>query len=258
MKKLRATFLAGALRHLPSIPRLMLQVRGWPRLMADCMGLRRQPYRLRTKSGVRCELRPGTSDWWIFLEIFVFGIYRRAEADIQKSKIIMDIGANVGFFALYASGLNSEVEIHALEPFPQNVEQLKNNLLLNVNHHVHVHAKAMSDKTGTATLFFTPGDSSGCSLNQPKGQHCSVPTVGLSDFFRAQEISRCDLLKMDCEGSELAILSSIPAEALSKIGSLIMEYHDPAEVETLKHLLQKGGFNCEVLPQINTIYACRQ
>lgn len=235
----------------------MSQVRGWPWLMADCMGLRRQPYRLRTKSGVRCELRPGTSDWWIFLEIFVFGIYRRAEADIEKSKVIIDIGANVGFFALYASSLNSEAEIHALEPFPPNVEQLKSNLSLGLNQRVHVHPAAMSDKTGTATLFFAPGDSSGCSLNQPKGQQCSVQTIRLSDFLRLHKITRCDLLKMDCEGSELTILSSISADELSRIGSLIMEYHNPAEVEILKGLLQNGGFSCEILPQINTIYAYR-
>src|SRR5208282_3870210 len=136
MKILRTGWFKGAWQHRSSVLRLVFQVHGWPWLLADCMGLRRQPYRLRTKSGVWCELRPGTSDWWIFLEIFVFGIYRRAEADIQQAKVIIDIGANVGFFALYASGLNPEAEIHALGPFPQNVGQLKNNLRLNANHHV--------------------------------------------------------------------------------------------------------------------------
>jgi len=241
MKMLRAGFIAGAWRRLASVPRLISQVQGWPGLAADCMGMRRQPYRVRTKSGVGCELRPGTSDWWIFLEIFVFGIYRRVEADIQKSRVIIDIGANVGFFALYASGLNPEVEIHALEPFPKNADQLKSNLLLNGNLHIQVHPLAVSDKSGTATLYFSPGDDSGCSLNQAKSQQCSVPTVSLSDFFKMAGIARCDLLKMDCEGSELAILSAMPTGEWPKIGNLIMEYHNPAEVDALKRILQQSG-----------------
>jgi FkbM family methyltransferase len=257
MNILRAGFFSGAWRRLSSVPYLISHVQGWPWLAADCMGMRRRPYRLQTRGGAGCELRPGTSDWWIFLEIFVFGIYRRVEADIQKSRVIIDIGANVGFFALYASSLNPEVEIHALEPFPKNTEQLKRNLLLNDRHHIQVHPLAVSDKTGTATLYFTPGDDSGCSLNQPKGQQCSVRTVSLSDFFKQGNIARCDLLKMDCEGSELAIISAIPAGEWSKIGSLIMEYHNPAEVDALKRILQDAGFECEVLPQINTLYAYR-
>lgn len=260
MKHLRAGFWRGAARRLSSLPRLVWQVRGWPWLLADCMGLRRRPYSLWVKPGVGGELRPGTSDWWIFLEIFVFGIYRRAETDIRRARVIVDIGANVGFFALYASSLNSQVEVHALEPFPKNVEQLQRNLGMNVGlqNRIHPHALAVSDQSGTGTLYFIPGDESGCSLNQLKGQPCAVPTIRLSDFFRTQKISRCDLLKMDCEGSELAILSSLSEEEFSKIGSWIMEYHHSAEVDAIRRILQRGGFVCEVLPRINTIYACRQ
>ena len=71
---MRPGFLKGAWRRLWSVPRIVLFVRGWPALLADSMGLRRAPYQVRAKSGARCELRPGRSDWWIFLEIFVFGI----------------------------------------------------------------------------------------------------------------------------------------------------------------------------------------
>src|ERR1035441_10680092 len=90
MKILRIGWVKGAWQHRSSVPRLVFQVRGWPWLLADCMGLRRRPYRLRTKSGADCELRPGTSDWWIFLEIFIFGIYQRVRDDIRRAKVIID------------------------------------------------------------------------------------------------------------------------------------------------------------------------
>jgi FkbM family methyltransferase len=241
-----------------TVPRLIFLVRGWPYLLADCMGRRRRPYRLRTKSGACCEVRPGTSDWWIFLEIFVFGIYRRVEEDIRRSRIIIDVGANVGFFAIHASALNPAGEIHAFEPFPGNVEQMKKNLLLNANHHVQIHPDAVSDKSAAVTLYFTPGDDSGCTLSQTRAHSCSVNAVGVNGLFQACGVSQCDLLKMDCEGSELPILQAAAPEVLAKIRSIIMEYHVPAEVDALCGILSRAGFTCEVLPEIKTLYACRR
>ena len=80
----------------------------------------------------------------------------------------------------------------------------------------------------------------------------------VKDLFGAYGIDRCDLLKMDCEGSELPILRAAPPEMLAKIGAIIMEYHDPAEVEPLTRLLSGAGFRCEVLAEIKTLYANRR
>ncbi len=259
---LRTGFFRGALRRMSAVPPLILHVRGWPNLLADAMGLRREPYFVRSRNGVRCELRPGRSDWWIFLEIFVFGIYRKVEDDIRRSDVIVDIGANVGFFALYAASLNSRAKIHAFEPFPKNVAQMNNNLRLNeaIAREIRLHPEAVADRAGTATLYFAAGDDSGCSLSQGgnQSQSCAVPVVHVKDLFGACGIDRCDLLKMDCEGSELPILRATPPEMLAKIGAIIMEYHDPAEVEPLTRLLSGAGFRCEVLAEIKTLYAGRR
>jgi FkbM family methyltransferase len=254
---MRAGFLKGAWRHALSVPRLMLSVSGWPWLLGDCLGWRRRPYQLRTRAGAGCELRPGTSDWWIFLEIFVFGYYQRVKKDIRRSRVIVDIGANVGFFAVYAAAINPEVEIHAFEPFPKNVAQMGKNLLLNPGCRVHVHSEAVAGKTGVATLYFTPGDDSGCSLNEAKGQSCSVNVVSVNDLFRICGIEKCDLLKMDCEGSELAILTAMSPGLLENIGAVIMEYHVPGELDALSGILSRAGFQCEILEQIHTLYAGR-
>jgi len=37
--------------------------------------------------------------------------------DIRRAKVIVDVGANVGFFAIYASSINPDAEIHSFEPF---------------------------------------------------------------------------------------------------------------------------------------------
>lgn len=239
------------------VPRLMISVRGWPCLLADCAGRRRRPYQLALKDGPSCEIRPGTSDWWIFLEIFVFGIYRRAQDDIRQSKIIIDVGANVGFFCLYASSINSGVKIHAFEPFPKNAEQLNKNLRLNPDSQVALHQAAVSDQTRVMELYFTPGDDSGCTFNEIRSQSCPVKAISVNELFAACGIAKCDLLKMDCEGSELSILQVASPAVLMTIQTIIMEYHVPAEVETILGILSGAGFKCEVIASIKTIYATR-
>jgi len=254
---MRAGFIKGALRRVSAIPKLVFGVRGWTGLAADAMGRKREPYVLQKRGGCSCEVRGGASDWWIFLEIFVFGIYQKVEADARKARVVIDVGANVGMFAVYAASLNRNAEIHAFEPFPKNLTQLERNLALNPGHHIKPHLAAVSDKSGTATLYFTPGDDSGCSLSQAKGESCVVKTVGINDLFQYCGVARCDLLKMDCEGSELPIFEAASSDTLAKVGAVIMEYHNDNEIPRLCEILAKNGFKPEVLSQIHTIYADR-
>lgn len=257
MDFMRKGWLKGALRHVVIIPRLIVSVRGWPCLLQDGLGRRRQSYRLAVRGGPTCEIRSGSSDWWIFLEIFVFGIYRRAQEDIRRAGVIIDIGANVGFFGLYASSINPEVKIHAFEPFPKNADQIGKNLGLNPGSQVKLHQAAVTDLTGMMELYFTPGDDSGCTLNEVRGQSCSVKTVGINEVFATCGVTKCGLLKMDCEGSELAILRAATPTVLMAIRAMIMEYHVLAEVEAILGILAGAGFQCEVIPEIKTIYATR-
>jgi FkbM family methyltransferase len=258
MKIFQTDFWKGICRHLISIPKVIFCVRGWTRLLADRLGLQHQPYQLQTGKGVLCELRPGTSDWWIFLEMFVFEIYQRVRGEICRSEVIIDIGANVGYFALYASALNPKAKIHAFEPFPGNAAQLQKNLSLNKNHQVSLHTAAVADKAGAAKLFFTPGDDSGCSLDREQSQSCAVTLVGINDLLDVCGVAKCDLLKMDCEGSELSIFSAIAPGQLAKIKNIIMEYHNPAEVVLLEKIFIQSGFECEVFAKINTLCAFRR
>ena len=151
----------------------------------------------------------------------------------------------------------SNSDIHHLERRITFLAEAEKNFLIGMARRVRVHPWAVSDKTGVAVLYFTPGDDSGCSLNQPKSQSCPVNTVGMNDLFKTCGVTNCDLLKMDCEGSELAILSAAAPDVLVKIETIIMEYHNPAEVDTLTAILSHAGFKCEVLSQIHTLYVCR-
>ena len=69
------------------------------------------------------------------------------------------------------------------------------------------------------------------------------------------DVDSVDLLKMDCEGAEFSIIESLPATVLSRIDSLVMEYHSsPHSAELLKLLatLEKSGFSLHIEHQEGT------
>jgi len=74
--------------------------------------------------------------------------------------------------------------------------------------------------------------------------HESVSTMSLDDIVLQHGISRIDLLKMDCEGCEYDILGGTSASTFSRIGRVILEYHDGREGE-LEKTLARHGFRLE-------------
>jgi len=75
-----------------------------------------------------------------------------------------------------------------------------------------------------------------------------------------------DLLKLDCEGAEYAILMGASAESLARVQRIIMEYHDlDAEHEhtRLVHFLEGNGFSVRlhanpVHAEIGYLYAWKE
>ena len=51
--------------------------------------------------------------------------------DIKKSKVIFDIGANIGATALYFAHINPDAEVYACEPHPDTYKKARENLQLN-------------------------------------------------------------------------------------------------------------------------------
>ncbi len=70
---------------------------------------------------------------------------------------------------------------------------------------------------------------------------CEMTTV--SDIIEQSGVERVDLLKVDVEGAELAVLRGIKAEDWQKIGALVAEVHDrDGRVETIRGMLESAGF----------------
>ena len=193
-------------------------------------------------------------DFIIANELFLDRQYRFCDEIIKKANhCIIDIGGHLGFFSLMASVLNPNVPIYAFEPHIGNYEILKTNLKQNRIKNVITKQLAVSDETEEVELQLSQEDLNH-SLEkaiEPTGETQKVQTITLKRIFRTNQIKRCDLLKLDCEGSEFKILYSTPKNIFDKIDHIFLEYHNWIEEESskeLKSFLQQMGYRVEQYP----------
>jgi hypothetical protein len=70
---------------------------------------------------------------------------------------------------------------------------------------------------------------------------CAMTTV--SQIIRESSVEAIDLLKIDVEGAELAVLRGIDADDWPKIRAIVAEVHDfDGRVETIRAMLESEGF----------------
>jgi FkbM family methyltransferase len=187
------------------------------------------------------------ADESVFNEIFIEKEYRVLDGVIKNAKsLILDIGAHIGFFSIYASVINPNVQIMAFEPDERNFLLLKENLKLNHIKNVTVKNVAVWGNLGTHDLFLSEDshNNSLCEfLPNKSGLTKSVNTTTLEKILTHNK--KCDLVKMDCEGSEEEILKNTNNSTFDKIENFYLEYHDYLGTnlkENLKKVFNMNGF----------------
>jgi FkbM family methyltransferase len=172
--------------------------------------------------------------------------------EIKSKDVVLDIGANIGIFTVLAAN-RTKNKVYAFEPYQQNYYYLSKNILVNNLLNVIPNKMAVSDNVGYKNLLL---------MNNPAGHvlenknfskvnknYVEVYTTTLKEYIDTNNIEQIDYLKMDCEGSEGEILSSIPKKYFKKIQKIVIEFHD--NVSFLKHneiieLLNNVNFSTRV------------
>jgi len=221
--------------------------------LGNRLGLFQKPFTYCLWNGLLIKSRPFTTersvlnDVWFDLsyEPNAFGI----PFDWKQCRTIVDIGANIGTFTLYAASRAPHARIISFEPEPSNAELLRENIRSNhCENRIHVESTALGSKEGIRTLFVSERGSGGHSFfrHTEKSHAITVPTTTLSAAFEKLQIYHCDFLKVDCEGAEEEILRSLPSTILERIDFIALEEHCFAKNhprdETLKEFLQGHGF----------------
>ena len=169
----------------------------------------------------------------------------------NPAPVIVDAGAHIGLATLYFKWLYPEARVWAFEPNPHVRALLEQNVAENNLTGVTVMPQAVSNHAGTAKFYIDATDWRWWSVGsmrrgawngeQKNQKEITVESIKFSDFV--QNFTTIDLLKLDIEGSEQAILYSLRGQ-LSKIKQLIFEFHPTREqnLTDLTRFLRKSGF----------------
>lgn len=130
---------------------------------------------------------------------------------------VVDVGANVGKWALMAAQAFTEATVYALEVVPITAEELRTRTAAEPR--IRSFAFGLADHTGALTLRYNPAASTHSTFTEyPHGWageriECSV--VRGDEFLAREGIDRVDFLKLDVEGAEHLVLQGLE-EALSQ------------------------------------------
>ena len=205
---------------------------------------------LKLRNGLTIILRSGTSDRCVFNDLWLEQAYALPGLTYEKYSTIIDVGAHIGLFALFAAKASPHATIHAFEPEPENFALLKRNAEVNhLSDRITMAQEGLSGEKGTIQLHVIPGRGE-CHSSYRQAEESypiTIPVTTLEEVFRRYTIERCDLLKMNCEGEEYNILLSLPNTLYDRIGAILLNYHlfspDPKKhPRVLREKLEERGF----------------
>lgn len=169
-------------------------------------------------------------------EIFCRSDYR---ADISD-KVIVDFGSNIGVSAAYFLTRNSSAYAYLFEPLPSNVARLRDNLRP-FNGRYELQEVAVGIAEGDVEFGWEESGRYGGVNNTDLGHTLTVPCVNSRTVLAnvIAEHGRIDVLKVDIEGLEHAVIDNIPVELARKIKKLyveaIFETNPLAQTHSLAH-----------------------
>ena len=154
---------------------------------------------------------------WDFITIFLEDSYGLGSIG-EGIATVLDIGGNVGFFAVAARQYFPSAVIHSYEPNPQLLQYISNQ---GVQCAFSVFGEAVGGHRGNVSMQFPDGSDFNLGRTSEGGEGM-IPQIALDEAV-ARLGGKVDLLKLDCEGAEWEMLKE--AQCWSSIERLTMEYH---------------------------------
>jgi FkbM family methyltransferase len=258
-------FVNKYLYYLSSIFNLLTGIKNWPLVVRVFLKTAPpSPYLIELrKSGLKLKAR-GIMDIWSIKETFLDRFYERFGVRIEDGWTVVDIGGGIGDYTLFAAAANPHGKVFAFEPFPESFALLQQNLAANgvtANSVANVQAfpEAIWSQAGALKIDSTlgePGQFISRNADDPGGaptaggSFTQVPSISMADAFARLDITRCDLMKLDCEGAEYPILFNTPEDVLGRVQRIVMEYHDSLTQYThrdMQEFLASKGYSVRVV-----------
>lgn len=193
----------------------------------------------------------GKADLCMFSEIWYYKFYNPEGYKISNQDIVFDVGANSGYFTIYAAGMAKHV--YAFEPMFNLYNIIQKDIKLNNLTNVTIEDTGIAKDAGVR-VFYESTHHNGChSLynRSDTDKRIEIKTVNIEQYCKDKNISRIDFLKIDCEGAEYEIFDNLSNGFISNvIKKIVMEHHDDI-VEGRTHndivkILENNNFEVKV------------
>lgn len=204
-----------------------------------------QPHSYRW-NGTQLRYRPGTSDPGLIYDILLkrgakaeYSLPRDARLDPASVKVVLDIGANIGVAAAYFAHAFPNAVVHAFEPEPGNLSLLRANA--SSTSRIRVHGFALGAQDGELTLFHCDSDTnlggfSSREIGTDPSRGIRVPVRHAGRALAELGVTRVDVIKIDTEGAEWDILTSLDPGLLGAVRLVMGELHGHRDFALLDYL----------------------
>ena len=216
-----------------------------------------------TKTGLKIKIRKDSTDLMALTHVWLIEEYKTQNFQIKNNDVIIDVGAHIGLFSLYASQFCKTGSIYSFEPVKENYDLFLENIQMNSLKQIKPFNLAVSSSNSDITLYLNE-DESGHSMFSESLKSITAKSTSLQKFFDDNHIQNCNFLKLDCEGTEYEILETLPISYFKKIEKIVIEYHmadtHPELLSKLKKLLISQNYNIEIkklFSDIGFLYASK-
>jgi FkbM family methyltransferase len=245
-------WLRGVLGHPRVLPLTALILRAWTvrrpiAFAARELAGRRGAFAYTVRGGsATIVVRHGSGDPVTLGEVFHERDYDPPPAvPVFHPRRILDVGANVGYFGAFALERWPEASVIAYEPDPRNASVHAHTLALNnFGERWELRQAAAAERSGELRF-----DASGDALSHA-AEHGAL-------LVRAEDIlplvSETDLLKLDLEGGEWAILGD-PRFAENPPRVVVLEHHPHSAAGSDPHATAIGHLSRAGLTGIETVF----
>lgn len=206
------------------------RIENWP----TAWGLRLNPRPglrlLAFRDGLNVACRAGSYDWAVVHELLFAGGYQRALQFLKQrldTPVVLDLGGNIGVFALIAARTNTRARVFSYEPGPPNYRIFEINRLANQNlmNSIELRREAVGGHSRDTEWTFDEANPGASGLYSQVGKKFPVRVKAFSEVLESLP-APVALVKIDIEGAEFELLDETPEKAWRNVDAISLELHD--------------------------------